>query len=412
MKKHLLTISFLLVVQLVCLAQTNLYWKLGYHTGVSFKNGTCVVNANDSCTMQMNDSNTGVCDNHGGIIFYSNGLLVKNRLDQTMPNGSNINHGTISDTYISQGWLPPYNVATVVPFPNDTNKFYMFYENLEYNINGAFFPQKLRYLIVDRNLNGGLGDVTQKEIDVITDTLYDGQIHAIKHGNGKDYWLVVRKYKSNIFYKVLINNSGISVFDTQAIGIKYPVNDSISIYVGQSNVSIQGDKIVYLYGGIPPSGKYPDGQMDIEYVDRCTGKITKAQNITLPYSAPDSLDVIFVCFSPSGRFVYVTDIEKIWQFDLNASNIVASKILIAKRLPTSWSFGQMQIAPDNKIYCAGYGAAQNMHVINEPDSLGVACNFVQNQIYFGGSPHYSNGGLPNVPNFSLGKIDCEWVYKK
>ncbi len=93
-----------------------------------------------------------------------------------------------------------------------------------------------------------------------------------------------------------------------------------------------------------------------------------------------------------------------FQLDLTSSNILNSRFFLGNH--TSWNFGQMQIAPDNKIYCAGYGAAGNMHVINAPDSFGLACNFVQNQIYFGGSPHYSNGGLPNVPNFALGAINC------
>ena len=303
MKKTIIFISVILIANFNSFSQTNQYWKLGYHTGVSFKSGTCIVNPNDTCTMQMFDSNTGVSDNQGNLIFYSNGLLVKNRLDQTMPNGDNFNHGTVSNTYIPQGWMPPFNIATVIPFPNDTNKFYLFYENLEYSINGSDFPNKLRYLIVDKSLNSGLGDVTQKEIDVITDTLYDGQLHAIKHGNGKDYWLIARKYKSNIFYKVLINSSGVSIVDTQAIGNTYPVNNTVGIYSGYSGTSLMGDKIVYWYAGIPTTGSQPDGQLDIEEFDRCTGKFMSAKNIILPYSGTDTLDFLFGCISPNGKYL-------------------------------------------------------------------------------------------------------------
>ena len=404
MIKKIIFVALILCISFSLFAQTNLYWKLGYHTAVDFNTGTCVVNANDTCKIDMSDSNTGVCDNRGNIIFYSDGLFVQNKLDQTMPNGSNINHGTISDTYISQGWLPPYNIATVVPFPSDTNKFYMFYENLEYNFNGAYFPQKLRYLIVDKSLNGGLGDITQKEIDVISDTLYAGQIHAIKHGNGKDYWLIIRKYKSNIFYKVLINATGVNVVDTQAIGSAYPVSNTVGIYCGQSTVSLQGDKIAYLYQPATFTGNIPNGQMDIIDFDRCSGNIGNASNIIIPVTSTDTLVVIFSCFSPNGRFIYANDISKMYQFDTYNSNMVTNRIKLGN--DTSWNFGQMQIAPDNKIYCAGYGSSLKMHVINSPDSLGLACNFVQDQIYLGGSPHYTDGGLPNVPNFSLGAINC------
>jgi hypothetical protein len=49
-----------------------------------------------------------------------------------------------------------------------------------------------------------------------------------------------------------------------------------------------------------------------------------------------------------------------------------------------------------------------MHVINKPDSFGIACNFVENAIQFGNhtTGPWADGGLPNTPNFALGKIDC------
>ncbi|MEY4877519.1 MAG: hypothetical protein RL708_2669 [Bacteroidota bacterium] len=404
MKKYLFIMT--LISTISCTeAQTNLYWKLGYHTGIDFTSGTCVANLVDTCKMQMFNSNTSVCDNKGGIIFYSNSLFVKNKLDENMPNGINFNHGTISNSYIATGATPTFSGAIVVPFPNDTNKFYMFYTNMEYTIKGGYYPDRLRYLVVDKSLNGGLGDVSIKDVDVIIDTLMDGQIHAIKHGNGNDYWLIVRKYSSNNFYKILIDSSGVSVKDTQAIGNAYILGANAGIFCGQSNVSKQGDKLVYLYQAVASSGATPDGQMDIVNFDRCTGMLTGINSVILPVNGPDTIDVFFSCFSPNGNYVYANDLFNSYQFDLtDIPNLMANKVKVAHRLITSWSFGQMQIGVDDKIYCAGYGAAQDMHVINNPDILGMGCNFVQNQISFGGGSHYSNGGLPNVPNFALGAI--------
>ncbi|MFM2223846.1 MAG: hypothetical protein RJA07_48 [Bacteroidota bacterium] len=49
-----------------------------------------------------------------------------------------------------------------------------------------------------------------------------------------------------------------------------------------------------------------------------------------------------------------------------------------------------------------------MHVINKPDSLGLSCNFVENAIQFGNhtTGPWADGGLPNTPNFALGKLNC------
>jgi hypothetical protein len=92
------------------------------------------------------------------MIFYSNGLRVFNKNGQVMPNGSWFNVGTLSNSYASSGsYNPIFKAAVIVPFPKDTNKFYTFYSNLEWNIAGNYLPEKLYYLIVDRLLDNGLG---------------------------------------------------------------------------------------------------------------------------------------------------------------------------------------------------------------------------------------------------------------
>jgi hypothetical protein len=68
---------------------------------------------------------------------------------------------------------------------------------------------------------------------------------------------------------------------------------------------------------------------------------------------------------------------------------------------------------DGKIYVSTYGGTQYIHVINNPDVLDTFCHFKQKQILFGtlgyaghtsGEAHFSDGCLPNTPNFALGAI--------
>ncbi|MBK9637877.1 MAG: hypothetical protein IPO63_08675 [Bacteroidetes bacterium] len=50
-------------------------------------------------------------------------------------------------------------------------------------------PYGLYYNIVDLKLQNGLGEVTQKNIQIDPSPRNDG-LMAVKHGNGKDWWLV------------------------------------------------------------------------------------------------------------------------------------------------------------------------------------------------------------------------------
>lgn len=61
-------------------------------------------------------------------------------------------------------------------------------------------------------------------------------------------------------------------------------------------------------------------------------------------------------------------------------------------------FYQMQLAPDNKIYINATSSVMDYHVINYPDSAGVACDLQQHSIHL---PGYSVS-LPNHPNYFLG----------
>jgi hypothetical protein len=106
---------------------------------------------------------------------------------------------------------------------------------------------------------------------------------------------------------------------------------------------------------------------------------------------------------------------KLYQFDLNATNIPASRILIDS-FPVSAANSGMELGPDGKIYIScgfdSIGSAfpypptlynyinNNLSVINYPDSLGAACDFQPFSFNLGLGRSYS--GLPNNPDYELG----------
>ena len=102
-----------------------------------------------------------------------------------------------------------------------------------------------------------------------------------------------------------------------------------------------------------------------------------------------------VCFSPDNKKLYGSTptgnggslTDTLWQFDLtnyNVNSVLASKTMI---YADSMGIGQMQNAPNGKIYMARFTTsfissnADSLAVINNPNSSGLACNFDFNGVY-------------------------------
>ena len=84
------------------------------------------------------------------------------------------------DSIVGQGWF--YELV-IVPNPSGNNTFYLFSIGVTNSGDSGLY-----YSVVDMNLNGGLGAVTQKNIRLQPFKIDDG-LTAIKHGNGRDWWL-------------------------------------------------------------------------------------------------------------------------------------------------------------------------------------------------------------------------------
>ncbi|MFK7810645.1 MAG: PKD domain-containing protein, partial [Saprospiraceae bacterium] len=152
-----------------------------------------------------------------------------------------------------------------------------------------------------------------------------------------------------------------------------------------------------------------DINIDLYEFDRCTGLLNnhlqiKEEEIGVPGG---------VAFSPSGQFMYIAVWDKILQFDLTVVDIAASRDTVAiydgfvewitPTLSNPTRFYNMQNGPDGKIYISCPNTSSRyLHVIDEPDSAGIACNFLQHHIEL---PSFNNHGLPNFPNYRLGALE-------
>src|SRR5690606_37545383 len=94
---------------------------------------------------------SSISDENGNLLFYTDGITVYNRLHVIMSNG----FGLLGDPSSSQS-------AIVVPKPNDPDIYYIFTVGSNQSLTG------LKYSVVDMTSDGGLGQVVQKNINLLS----------------------------------------------------------------------------------------------------------------------------------------------------------------------------------------------------------------------------------------------------
>ncbi|MEO0685350.1 MAG: T9SS type A sorting domain-containing protein, partial [Cyanobacteria bacterium J06649_11] len=348
----------------------------------------------------MEASNTAMSNVNGDLAFYSNSCFISNKLHQQMDNGDDLNPGLMQQNWCQTGGNPLSQAIISLPVPNTPDQYYVFHEGLNAwstSSGSDFAPFNLYYSIINMTENGGLGEVTTKNNIALADTLFRGFISAVKHGNGRDWWIVVPKHDSNCYFKLLLSPNGIDSISQQCIGEPWGQFEDSS---GQAVFSPNGTKyaIYQTCHGL-----------DLFDFNRCTGEFSNAEYISM---LPDSCEAGGAAFSPNSQFLYLTTTVNLYQFDLLSNDLLSSKTLIGTReeipIPNQiQSFFQCQLAPDGKIYIGpdnSDGVVYSLHVINSPDSLGSSCDLVKRGVQLPG-PIFSS--LPSFPHFNLGILENE-----
>jgi hypothetical protein len=347
--------------------------------------------------ISLDGTNASICDTNGNFLFYTNGMYVADANHQIMPNGDTLNPGEIFNYFSGFGYRLPQG-GLILPKPGSENLYYIIHEKLEWSSQYFDICSGLYISIVDMNLNNGLGDVTLKNISILNDSLDPGCITATRHANGRDWWVVIPEFLANKYFVYLLSTNGISLFHTISMGTASNVME-----LGLACFTPDGSR--YVRYGL--TELHSPSRLEVFDFDRCTGELSNYRNLWYV----DSIYAPGLSISPNSRYMYVGRQLSIDQYDLQAPDIAASRQTVADYDffvdPLFPQFGyttffMQQLAPDNKIYiCTGNGT-RFLHVIDQPDSVGVACNVLQHSVQL---PTFNSSSIPNFPNFRLGPVD-------
>lgn len=351
-------------------------------------------------------SNTSYCDSVGELIMYSNGSDIFDRRDSIMQEGDSLNYGWYWEYYINDS-LDRYKGFNIVQGlitlsdPVNVNGAYIIHHTIRNNWPQGGFPTYLTdttyFSRVDFSGNFGFGTVTKKNVKLNWDTLGPCNLSAVKHGNGRDWWVIRPYFRGSCYYTFLVNDTGVGLNNIQCVGPPHFNYGDL----GTSCFSPDGAKYFWV--------TVSDGINMFDF-DRCTGMLSNGQVIPFPYpSFKDSVGLAAgIAVSPNNRFLYVTTPKIVLQYDLLATDIGASVDTVAlwdgiydPVAPFASTFYLAQNGPDGKIYINANSSTISLHVIERPDELGDSCLFAQRGLKLGS---YNAASMPNFPNYRLGAL--------
>jgi len=365
--RFLIAIIFLTLLPVFGFSQGQAdWWYFGQLAGIHFTGSGPVADTNGALT--TSEGNSTISDSYGNLLFYSDGISVWNKNHQQMPNG----FGLLGNPSSTQS-------GVVLPYPGSSTKY------IQLSVQELAFTEGLRYSVVDMTLNGGLGDVDASQKNVLIYTPTCEKVAAIRHANGQDIWIVTHQWMSDTFVAFHVSPSGVNLTPVlSSVGSTY--TGSIGNTIGYLKATTDGTKLV--------SAIQADSLLEIFDFNTSTGELTN------PISLNVSVRPYGVEFSPDKSKVYTAgwNSPNIIQFDLSSgvqSTIQNTETVVG--VSASPVLGALQLGPDQKIYVARH-IAPFIGAIDEPNELGLACNYVDSAVNLLG--RNSTVGFPTfIQNF-------------
>jgi len=321
-------------------------WYFGSFAGLNFSTNPPTTLTNGA--LSTSEGCATISDPAGNLMFYSDGIRVWDRNHNVMPNGT----GLGGDPSSAQSGI-------IVPKPGANGRYYIFTTN-------AVSPIAFRYSEVDMSLNGGFGDVIAATKNTL---LYSGsaeKITAVKHGNGLYYWVVGRDWTTPNYRAFLVDCNGVNPVPVVSAGL------------------VNGESWGYLVAS-PDGSRLASASVssgfEVSNFNNLTGVVSNTVNLGFLNYAGYAAGSYGVAFSPNGNVLYGTNIQNwaLGQWDLTAANIPASLTFISYTAGASatrpgYHGGGMQLARDGRIYMTDC-SLPSLSVINNPNVLGVGCNY-------------------------------------
>ncbi|MCK6693891.1 MAG: hypothetical protein L6Q97_17555 [Thermoanaerobaculia bacterium] len=329
--------------------------------------------------MNFESTTSAMSDSLGVMLFYTNGCYVANILGDTMPGGDGLNPGEIADWVCSEnGYISPKGAMTL-PLPGSDHLYYLFHTGARYNVEKKITCGPFYYTVIDMSMNGGLGGVSSKNHILLNSELEP--FCAVRHGNGRDWWIIIPEYASNRYYRFLLSPDGILTLPAQEIG-----PDLACHRTGSSVFSLNGTRY----------GRTQNCRTVVFDFDRCTGTFS---NPLVFDTSPHTFGGGGIAFSPDGSKVLINSQLVILEANLQAATPKLDTVIFTyEYFKWGLSLNLMQYGPDGNLYLDNMSRSNFLNIIRFQDSSATDWQFEEKGLPL---PVYNVRTLPNIPNFNL-----------
>jgi hypothetical protein len=336
-----------------------------------------------------------ISDQNGQVLFFTNGYTLGIPDSLIATNGDSLgcspNEAQVdSNTYAyGNGFL---NSMLILPQPGDSSRYQMIHTNPFYgNTDPLCYSCALKLfnseVVIDSN---GTVAITQKNQIVFSDTLAVGGMTATKHGNGRDWWIVVFPAYESYYHLLLLSPNGI----THTIH-SLPVPPCREY---NTRFSPDGEKLALL-GNLGNPNAY--SLLDF---DRCTGILG---NPRLAFNFDQSYPPWGCCFSPDSRYIYTSNTFSIYRYDTQASNFSASRetifytnsFFLDTFAGNPTNLFTMYPSYDGRIYLNSTSTVNVYSWIENPNAPAAQVEFHYMEGFF---RKLNNGTTTVHPNYHLG----------
>jgi hypothetical protein len=394
----------------------NECFKPNCQTRLFFQSDSTVTSFWFKSKSNVGRNNSSICDSSGNLKYYTNGFTIFGSEIDTIFNGDRLSLGSYYN-YLNGLSLAYWYESLFLPLPSSKQEYILFhssptatnFENIAENT-----LDSVCYFSLVRN-----DSVIEKNINFIGERTSSNSWNAVKHANGRDWWIVKFADDPKFIWRILLTPQGIS----EAVKVELNYNPGFEKSWGSPiKFSGLGDKMVAYFWSTP--------QVIFECsFDRCNGSFSNEKTTSVlsllqnnypmyqtlfnpddPNFKPEMQFYGGIELSPNGRYLYLSFYYLLYQFDLGNSNWLESPYLVDELIIYEDSIRNdefryyltLQNGPNGKTYITQGNNKLSFAVINNPNKLGIECSFQRNDLDI----YSRNGnGLPTFPNFRLGPVD-------
>jgi len=371
------------------------YWIMGYEYssgrgtgGFDYTFPESIIAARYFPPYDFRKGTVVMSDVTGNLQFYSNGISINNMHNLPIKGSDCFNSDL--ENYPLNYFLSHQSIISLPD--NENNGVYHLFDLDPLLIDGEYWSaaSNLSKTTIDMTKENGLGEISACNEVLIDDILLNSTMQATRHLNGKDWWIIVGKYQSDEYYKILLTADGVESVETSKWGRFYD-----SQFNGQSSFS--------------PDGKYfaqvvaENEEVSLWKFNNQTGELYDQQSYTI-VAQDDTESPLGCSFSPDSRFLYISSLTQLRQIDL--CNYDALEVELIDTWDGSFEFiyplyfGKQMLDPNQQIVVAPYGNGHfSFGIIESPNEKGASCNFKQHSLSLAENTRNSADVLPTFPHF-------------